>query len=57
MCDMNKKNEIFNNTQELSGKMKKNEEQGQAAEDQKKDDLKYDFWLASLLYINSSKRI
>ena len=51
---MNKKNEIFNTTQELSGKI---EEQGQTTENQRKDDLKYDFWLASLTNINSSKRI
>ena len=54
---MNKKNEIFDNAQELSGKIKKSEEQGQKAENQGKEELKYDFWLASLLYINSSKRI
>ena len=44
MHEMNKKNEIFDNMQEV-------------AENQKKDELKYDFWLASLISINSGKRI
>ena len=44
MCELNKKNEIFDNMQK-------------AAENQRKNDLKYDFWLASLTNINSSKRI
>ena len=75
MCEMNKKNEIIDNTKEvlkerkvredsgkiqnreLSGKIEKYEEQRQPAENQMKDDLKYDFWLASLININSSKRI
>lgn len=44
MCELNKKNEIFDHMQE-------------AAENQRKNDFKYDFWLASLTNINSSKRI
>ena len=66
MHEMNKKNEIFDHTQECfkerkvredSGKLENKEEQTQTAESQRKDDLKYDFWLASLTNINSSKRI
>ena len=75
MREMNKKNEIFDHTQEisipkqvredsgkrqgreLSVKIEKSEEQGEIAENQKKDERKYDFWLASLININSSKRI
>ena len=44
MCELNKKNEIFDHMQE-------------AAENQRKNDFKYDFWLASLTNINSRKRI
>ena len=44
MCELNKKNEIFDHMQE-------------AAENQRKNDFKYEFWLASLTNINSSKRI
>ena len=66
MCEMNKKTETFDHTQECfkerkvredSGKLENKEEQTQTTENQKKDDLKYDFWLASLININSSKRI
>lgn len=56
MYEINNKTGISNNIQKLSGTNKK-EEHEQRGESQKKDELKYDFWLASLININSSKRI
>ena len=44
-------------TREFPEKIEKSEKQGEIAENQRKNDLKYDFWLASLTNINSSKRI
>ena len=44
-------------SREFPEKIEKSEKQGEIAENQRKDDLKYDFWLASLTNINSSKRI
>ena len=49
--------ELMNTTKEVFGKIEKNGEQGQAAKNQVQENLKYDFWLASLLYIDSRKRI
>ena len=49
--------ELMNTTKEVFGKIEKNGEQGQAAKNQAQENLKYDFWLASLLYIDSRKRI
>ena len=57
MYEINNKTGISNNIQKLSGTNKKKEEHEQSGEGQKKDELKYDFWLASLMNINSSKRI
>ena len=45
--------ELMNTTKEVFGKIEKNGEQGQAAKNQAQENLKYDFWLASLLYIDS----
>lgn len=44
-------------SREFPEKIEKSEKQGEIAENQRKDNLKYDFWLASLTNINSSKRI
>lgn len=44
-------------SREFPEKIEKSEKQGEIAENQRKNDLKYDFWLASLTNINSSKRI
>ena len=49
--------ELMNTTKEVFGKIEKNGEQGQEAKNQAQENLKYDFWLASLLYIDSRKRI
>ena len=47
--------ELMNTTKEVFGKIEKNGEQGQEAKNQAQENLKYDFLLASLLYIDSRK--
>ena len=49
--------ELMNTTKEVFGKIEKNGEQGQAAKNQAQENLKYDFWLASLLTIDIQTRI
>ena len=49
--------ELMNTTKEVFGKIEKNGEQGQAAKNQAQENLKYDFWLASLTVYRQQRNV